>query len=156
MKTYYSNYKNRFKKNNNYITKTRPPKLGFVKVGNTNIKHGISKLEIDILKNFPNAEHSKLIRGFGGKIYIVDGYISKNNEIIEILGDFFHGNLTKYKPTDINPLCKKTMLQLYNETIVRFNMFHSLHFKVRFIWESDWKRFKSLGRYYRGPGDNLF
>lgn len=132
------------------------PKQAFVSVGNTKIKHGISKLEQDILKYFPNAETSVLIRGFRGKIYIVDGYIRNNNEIIEVLGGFYHGDLRIYKPTDINPQCKKTMLQLYNETRERFQMFYQMGYKVRFIWELDWKKFRSMGRYYTGPKDNLF
>lgn len=132
------------------------PRQAFVSLGNTKIKHGISKLEQDILKYFPNAEKSVLIRGFHNKIYIVDGYIRTNNEIIEILGGFWHGDLRIYKQTDINPQCKKTMLQLYNETRARFQMFYQMGYKVRFIWELDWKKFKSMGRYYTGPKDNLF
>ena len=132
------------------------PKQGFVSVGNTKIKHGISKLEQDILKFFPQAETSVLIRGFHNKIYIVDGYIRANNEIIEILGGFWHGDLRLYKSTDINPQCRKTMLQLYQETKARFQMFYQMGYKVRFIWELDWKKYKSTGRYYKGPNDTLF
>ena len=132
------------------------PKQGFVSVGNTKIKHGISKLEQDILKFFPQAETSVLIRGFHNKIYIVDGYIRANNEIIEILGGFWHGDLRLYKSTDINPQCRKTMLQLYQETKARFQMFYQMGYKVRFIWELDWKKYKSMGRYYTGPNDTLF
>jgi hypothetical protein len=123
---------------------------------NTKIRHGVSKLESEILNYIPEAERSVLIRGFNNKIYIVDGYIRPRREIIEILGDFYHGNLTKYKPDQLNTLCKKTMLQLYNETRERFAMFHSMGYKIRFVWEKDWKTKRSLGRYYTGPNDNLF
>lgn len=132
------------------------PRQAFVAVGNTKIKHGISKLENDILKWFPQAKPSVLIRGFHNKIYIVDGYIEANKEIIEILGGFWHGDLRFYKPTDINPQCRKTMLQLYQETKARFQMFYQMGYKIRFIWEADWKKYKSIGRYYTGPKDNLF
>lgn len=133
------------------------PRQGFVTVGNnTKIRHGISKLEQDILKWFPQAKTSVLIRGFHNKIYIVDGYIEADKEIIEILGGFWHGDLRLYKPTDINPQCKKTMLQLYQETKARFQMFQQMGYKIRFIWEADWKKYKSIGRYYTGPNDNLF
>lgn len=146
----YSNYKklkNRTRRNN---------KVGFVQVGSTRLRHGTSKLEDTILKYFPNAERSVLVKGFGGKIYIVDGYDRKKNEIIEILGSYWHGDLRKYRPTDINIVCKKSMGQLYLETKNRLQLFKDLNFNVRFIWEEDWKRSHSLGRLYTGKADNLF
>lgn len=124
--------------------------------GSTKIRHGISKLELEILSYIPEAEKSVLIRGFNNKIYIVDGYIRNKREIIEILGDYWHGNLQKYKPFEINTMCNKTMQQLYNETLERFHMFYTLGYTIRFIWEKDWKEKHSLGRYYRGSGDNLY
>jgi hypothetical protein len=48
------------------------------------------------------------------------------------------------------------MLQLYNETKARFQLFKSMGFSVRFIWEEDWKKYKSMGRLYKGIEDNLF
>lgn len=131
------------------------PKVGFVSVGQTKIRHGISKLETTILTYFPNVEKSRVIHAFG-KVYVVDGYDRAKNEIIEILGSYFHGDLRKYKPNEFNSLCKKTMLQLYNETKARFQLFKSMGFSVRFIWEEDWKKYKSMGRLYKGIEDNLF
>lgn len=134
------------------------PKQALIKVGNTNIKHGISASEIAWLNKLNVPERSKLIRGWKGKIYIVDGYDPRTNTCFEYLGNSWHGSHLTY-PTNrdiIIPFLKKTPNQLYNETVERFNFLQSIGCKVFFIWESDDKKKRSMGRFYRGPGDNLY
>ena len=70
----------------------------------------------------------------------VDGF--KNNTIYEYLGDFWHGNLQKFKSKDINKWTKKTFGKLNKETFNKFKQFEKLGYKINYIWESDWKKFK--------------
>ena len=134
------------------------PKQAFVSVGNTNIKHGISASEIAWLNLLNVPERSKLIRGFKGKIYIVDGYDAKTNTVFEYNGATYHGAHKVYpKNRDtIIPWLGKTPNQLYYGTIERYNFLQSIGMKVFFVWDYDYKAHNSIGRFYRGPGDNLY
>lgn len=134
------------------------PKQALIKVGNTNIKHGISASEIAWLNLLNVPERSKLIRGFHGKIYIADGFDPKTRTVFEYNGLTFHGSHKAYPRNRdaIIPWLKKSPNQLYNETIERYNYFLSIGLKVFFVWEDDFKKRRSNGRFYRGPGDNLY
>lgn len=133
------------------------PKQGFVSVGNTKIKHGISASEIAWLNRLNVPERSKLIRGWKGKIYIVDGYDPKTNTCYEYLGNFAHGAHDTYpRNRDVKTWLGKTPNELYYGTIERFNYLYSTGCRIFFIWESIDKKHKGIGRYYRGPGDNLY
>lgn len=134
------------------------PKQQLIKVGNTNIKHGISASEIAWLNLLNVPERSKLIRGFRGKIYIVDGYDPKTNTVFEYLGNAWHGSHHTYTRNRdaIIPFLKKSPNQLYQETIERFNYLYSIGCRIFFVWEDDDKKHRSNGRFYRGPGDNLY
>lgn len=151
--------RNKFKYKSAYnrAFKRAVPKQGFVKVGNTQIKHGISKIEIDWLDHLHVPERSKLIRGFHNKIYIVDGFDAATNTCYEMLGGKWHGSHKLFtKNRDMpDPWIKKSPNQLYNETVARFQMLHSFQFKVFFVWDYDYKK-GLIGRYYTGPGDTLY
>ena len=134
------------------------PRQQLIKVGNTNIKHGISLSETQWLNLLNVPERSKLIRGFHGKIYIADGFDPKTRTVFEYNGLTFHGSHKAYPRNRdaIIPWLKKSPNQLYNETIERYNYFLSIGLKVFFVWEDDFKKRRSNGRFYRGPGDNLY
>ena len=70
----------------------------------------------------------------------------------------FHGSHKVYPKNrdSIIPWLKKSPNQLYNETIERYNYFLSIGLRVFFVWEDDFKKRRSNGRFYRGPGDNLY
>ena len=55
------------------------------------------------------------------KPYRVDGYDYKTNTIYEFLGDFFHGNPSKYQLNKINSANQKTFWDLYEKTFIRLN-----------------------------------
>lgn len=128
----------------------KKPSIGFVKVGNTNIKHGLSKSEEIWLTNLQVPERSKVIYGFNGKVYIVDGYNQNTRTIYEFLGDFYHANPIKYAKIfdTLNPLTKTTYRQLYEATKARFNLFCSLGFRVIYTWESDYKKNRFAQKIY--------
>ena len=138
------------------ISMPKKSKFGTVAVGTKRYKHGISKAESDWCLKMGFLETSKVIYGFNGKIIIVDGWNAKTNTAGEYLGEVYHGS-HRTNPTnrDVKLWIGKTPNQLYNETIARFNFLYSLGIKVFFVWESDYKK-GFLGRYYKGPGDNLY
>ena len=72
----------------------------------------------------------------------VDGIDKLSNTIYEFLGDFWHGNPTKYNPAHINVFCKKSFGTLYAETLSKFSVLKSTNYHVKYVWESDWKIFK--------------
>ena len=73
----------------------------------------ISKPEIEFLNLLNIIDRQIYIDG-----YRVDGI--KNNIIYEFLGDYYHGNPKKFKPYDYNKKCKKTFIELYNNTFKKF------------------------------------
>ncbi|MFH1013611.1 MAG: hypothetical protein V1769_03775, partial [Thermoplasmatota archaeon] len=59
------------------------------------------------------------------------------------LGDYWHGNPEKFDPDDTNKICHKTYNELYNETFKKFDILKMNGYNVKYIWETDWKRFKA-------------
>ena len=74
------------------------------------------------------------------KPYKVDAL--KNNTVYEFLGDYWHGNPTKYKPENYNTTCKKKFGKLYTETLIKFKNLKRMGYDIKYIWESDWKNFE--------------
>ena len=103
-----------------------------------------SKQELDWLSTFNILfQYQKRIDFTSTKYFIVDAFDPSTNTVYEYLGDFWHGNLNKYSPQSINPICKKTFKQLNDETIFKLNSLKSLQYNVIYIWESDFKSKKS-------------
>jgi len=103
--------------------------------------YNISIPEIEFL-NYCNIPNNKEHRQKYIKPYKPDGYDSSTNTICEFLGDYWHGNPDKFKSTYFNQRCKKTAGELYIETINKFDALKSLGYNIKYIWESDWKKFK--------------
>jgi hypothetical protein len=75
-----------------------------------------------------------------GNSYKVDGFNPKTNTIYEFNGDFWHGNPSRFKPTDINPKNKLTFGELYNNTLNKAEDLCNDGYAVVTIWESDFKK----------------
>lgn len=74
-----------------------------------------------------------------GQYYQADGFDHKNT-IYEFLGDFYHGNPISFPNRNfINKHADgKTIQQLYDETIVRFNYILEKGYNIVYIWERDY------------------
>lgn len=72
----------------------------------------------------------------------VDGYDPTTNTIYEFLGDYWHGNLNKYPCEKLHPKRKITYGELNYKTMSNLNKVKSLGYEVKYIWESDWNKFK--------------
>jgi hypothetical protein len=69
--------------------------------------------------------------------YRVDGIISNTNIIIEILGDFWHGNPLVYNQHDYNKTTQTTFGELLKFTFARFDTIVKKGFKILYVWEND-------------------
>lgn len=67
----------------------------------------------------------------------VDGFDPETNTVYEFLGDYWHGNPSKYCSEDINPSCGKSYGFLYEETFERISSLEELGYRVVYIWEKD-------------------
>lgn len=101
----------------------------------------ISNPEIEFLNylGIPDTEKTRQVKILGKN---VDGFNPVTNTIYEFLGDYYHGNPSVYESTKYNPTCNKTFGELYTNTIKKFNVL-SEYYDVKYIWESDWKKFKA-------------
>lgn len=101
--------------------------------------HFVSKSEtlwLNYLK-IPNENRNILIK-LNSRKFNVDALVG--NTIYEFYGDYFHGNLNKFNPEDMNKLLNKTFQELYNKTINREKILKTAGYEIISIWEMDWKR----------------
>ena len=70
----------------------------------------------------------------------VDGFDPKTNTVYEFLGDYWHGNPKKYSADKINSNNKKSFGQLYQDTLKRFKLLKENGYKVKYVWEKDFKK----------------
>jgi len=82
------------------------------------------------------------------KPYKVDGYDSITNTIYEYLGNYYHGNPNFFDQSKYNQKCHKTFGELYKNTFKKFDKLKSLGYIVKYIWESDWEKYK-IGLEYK-------
>jgi len=103
----------------------------------------ISKLEslwLNKIKIPNDKNHRQVYLKINEKRFKVDGYISKTKTIYEFLGDYYHGNPKKFKANEYNQTCHKTFGKLYKLTLKRINTFKKNGYKVKYIWENDFKK----------------
>jgi predicted nucleic acid-binding Zn-ribbon protein len=102
----------------------------------------VSAPEFDFL-NYLNIPNTKEARQYKIKRYKIDGYDANTNTIYEFLGDYYHGNPMRFKPTDYNQKCHKTFKELYDGTFKKLHKLKELGYIVKYIWEYDWERFNN-------------
>lgn len=103
--------------------------------------HRISKSENDFL-DFVGINNKENRQKYISP-YKIDGYDPSSNTIYEFLGDYYHGNLELFDAEDYNYTCHKTYGVLYYLTFKKFNLLKRKGYNIKYIWESDWKKFKA-------------
>lgn len=94
-----------------------------IKHNNIHIQHALNEGEFNI----------------PGTRYKADGYCAESNTVYEFHGDIYHGNPTKFNPTDRpNPFSELTAAELYQKTIAREQNIKELGYNLIVMWESDW------------------
>ena len=74
-----------------------------------------------------------------GTRFKVDGYCKETNTCYEFHGVYWHGHPSKFSPTDINPVNKKTYGELYQKTLERDQKIRDLGYNLVVMWEHEWK-----------------
>ena len=100
----------------------------------------ISKQEMEFLEHFGITENN---RQYPIKPRCkVDGYDPITNTVYEFLGDYWHGNPKIYSSEKLNKKIKMSFGKLHEKTFSRFNDISKLGCTIKYIWESDWKKWK--------------
>lgn len=102
--------------------------------------HVISTQETNFLDYYNIPERNYRLPKWKNKP--VDGYNPQTNEVYEFLGDYWHGNPSKFISSDIHPKKKISYGKIYEETYLMLKKLKSLGYEVKYIWESDWNKFK--------------
>lgn len=130
----------RYDKINDYYDYPKKPTISNIK---TLINHKSSNKEdifIKICKKYITDLEYQVLFTIDNKKYIVDGYSKSTNIIIEFLGDYYHGNPDVYSTDYFNDKLKKTSGELYNEWIIRKNVFNTLNYKIIYLWENEYNK----------------
>lgn len=69
-----------------------------------------------------------------------------NATIYEYYGDYWHGNLTRFKPELINHKSKMTMQEHHDHTLEREDILREAGYVVVTMWESDWMKLRETRR----------
>lgn len=101
----------------------------------------VSKVEVEFL-NHCKILHSNRQKYLSNPKVHVDGIEPKENIIYEFLGDYYHGNPSIFNHSEYNKICHKTFGQLHEETFKRFKKLKSFGYTIKYIWETDWNKFK--------------
>lgn len=68
--------------------------------------------------------------------FVVDFYLPKHNIIIEVLGDYWHGNPNKYGDEESKKSLSEKQIKTRNKDKIRFEYLSKNH-KIYGVWESD-------------------
>ena len=119
------------KKNDNKVKTVKKVKV----VKKQHPKYGTSKLEDDFAKEFLDKLGVKYVYQFEAKDIGIffDFYLPDSNLIIEIDGDFWHGNPEKYKKEELKG--HQIRAQRIDEYKTKWALMHSI--PILRIWESD-------------------
>ena len=69
--------------------------------------------------------------------YRVDGWIYDRNTVVEVLGDFWHGNPSVNKFHEFNKITNSTFEELFKVTFARLEILSNLGYEVWYVWEND-------------------
>lgn len=65
-----------------------------------------------------------------------------NGTIYEYYGDFWHGNLRRFHPDNVNVYSGMTMQEHYDHTLAREQLLRNAGYVVVTMWEFDWIKFR--------------
>lgn len=102
----------------------------------------VSSLEtlwLDILNIPKDQDHRQVSLMVNGRLFKVDGFNPTTKTVYEFYGDYWHGNLNKFKANELNLLNKQSFGELYAATIEKEQILKSAGYNVISIWEQDFK-----------------
>lgn len=117
------------------------PRKHLCKNGCEKCGHHVSKMETEFLDYLGINNRGMRIDGWRNKA--VDGYDESTKTIYEFLGDYWHGNPEIYHGDVIHPEVKISYGELHKKTFENFKKLKNLGYNIKYIWESDWKKYKT-------------
>ena len=103
-------------------------------------KSNIEGLWLDSVNIPRDSKHRNINLPFIEGKCLIDGFNPETNTVYEFHGDFWHGNPTKYKASDVHPLIGKPYGLLYEETLAKEQRIKSAGYNLVVMWESDWRK----------------
>lgn len=101
----------------------------------------ISKIETKWLNSLGiSLSNRQITLLINNKKYRVDAYDPITNTIYEFYGDYWHGNPNIFNLNDVNKHNKKSFKELFNDTILREEIYKKAGYKIFSIWETDYKK----------------
>ena len=99
----------------------------------------ISKFQLDVYESL-DKNIWKMEYAIPNAAYTVDICNPVTKEIIECYGDYWHCNPKLYEESFYHKRAHKTAKAIWTENVSRINDLEKLGYKVKIIWESDWKK----------------
>jgi G:T-mismatch repair DNA endonuclease (very short patch repair protein) len=109
-----------------------PPTTGYSRAQITWLEDVMKQTGV-IIRHALSPEKEFKIPGVGR----VDGYCAATNTVYEFHGDFWHGNLARYDPNDMNNVKYKSYGELFTRTLQRDAKIRSLGYNLIVKWETD-------------------
>jgi len=106
--------------------------------------HVISKMETEFLDCVGVKDRNFYLPEWKAKP--VDGFDAKTNTVYEFLGDYWHGNPTKFDHAAIHPHRKIPFGKIYSETFALFDRIKKKGYNIKYIWETDWTNWNKIDR----------
>lgn len=125
---------------NYYYDYPKKPTISNIKTLTNHKSSNKEDIFLGICKKYITDLECQVLFIIDNKKYIVDGYSKSINTIIEFLGDYYHGNPDVYRTDYFNDKLKKTSGELYNEWIIRKNVFNILNYKIIYLWENEYNK----------------
>jgi Protein of unknown function (DUF723) len=91
-----------------------------------------------------DANHRYVYLKINDRKYYADGFDPLTNIIYEFYGDYWHGNPSLYKSTEMNNATGKTFGELYDRTMRREIALSQAGYKIVSIWQFDWNKLRKL------------
>lgn len=99
----------------------------------------ISKFQLDVYE-FLDKNIWKMEYAIPNTVYTVDLCNPDTKEIIECYGDYWHCNPKLYEENFYHKRAHKTAKEIWTKNACRISGLEKLGYKVKIIWERDWKR----------------
>jgi G:T-mismatch repair DNA endonuclease (very short patch repair protein) len=71
--------------------------------------------------------------------YRVDGFIADRKQVIEFMGDFWHGNPQCFASCEVNTKTQTTFGKILDDSCVRLRNIAAQGYDVWFVWEKDFE-----------------
>jgi hypothetical protein len=124
---------------------TQSPNVHLNGHGCSRCTHRISKPETEFLDylKIPTENRDKYITREDETVhkrYQIDALVG--NSVYEFLGNYWHGNPRLFNRNDTHPVLKRTYGEIYDYMIEKFDYLSLNGYKVAYVWEDDWEKFK--------------